>query len=98
VATPIDWQELADKSLHPRRYTIKNIFRRLGQKEDPWKGMSRRAVPWETLCARLGRRRLDRRDSREEIKRAGGRRSVDPGRRRLRRGATTVGSATPIGD
>lgn len=35
VATPIAWDELT-KDLHSRRYHIKNIFRRLGQKEDPW--------------------------------------------------------------
>lgn len=37
IATPIDWDEL--DGLHPRRYTIANIFRRLGQKADPWKDM-----------------------------------------------------------
>lgn len=37
VATPIDWDELGDSSLHSQSYTIKNIFRRLGQKNDPWR-------------------------------------------------------------
>ena len=37
VATPIDWEELGDKSLGPQRYTLKNIFRRLSRKEDPWR-------------------------------------------------------------
>lgn len=37
VATPIDWEELADKGLGPQRYTLKNIFRRLAQKNDPWR-------------------------------------------------------------
>lgn len=37
VATPITWRELADKRLGPRRYTLANIFRRLGQKTDPWR-------------------------------------------------------------
>ncbi|MGC9525653.1 MAG: non-homologous end-joining DNA ligase [Limnospira sp.] len=36
VATPLDWDELGDRTLHPRRYTVGNIFRRLGQKSDPW--------------------------------------------------------------
>lgn len=36
VATPIDWEELRRNDLHSRSFTIKNIFRRLGQKEDPW--------------------------------------------------------------
>jgi bifunctional non-homologous end joining protein LigD len=43
VATPLDWQELFDGDLHAKSYTIANIFRRLGQKVDPWKGMARRA-------------------------------------------------------
>lgn len=36
VATPLTWDEVEDAALHPQRYTIKNIFRRLGQKSDPW--------------------------------------------------------------
>jgi len=35
VATPIDWEELSNTG--PSDYTIENIFRRIGQKEDPWK-------------------------------------------------------------
>lgn len=34
VATPIDWDELG--SAEPRSYTIRNLFRRLGQRDDPW--------------------------------------------------------------
>lgn len=34
VATPIDWSELG--STEPRSFTITNLFRRLGQKDDPW--------------------------------------------------------------
>ncbi len=34
VATPIDWDELA--STDPGTYTIGNVLRRLGQKQDPW--------------------------------------------------------------
>jgi DNA primase len=32
-----------DGDLHAKSYTIANIFLRLGQKEDPWKGLARRA-------------------------------------------------------
>ena len=39
VAAPLSWDELKDRQLHPRRYGIKNIFRRLGQKTDPWEGL-----------------------------------------------------------
>lgn len=43
IATPVDWDELDDRNLHSRSYTIKNIFRRLGQKNDPWKNINHRA-------------------------------------------------------
>lgn len=36
IATPLDWDEL-DSELTSTKYNISNIFRRLGQKEDPWK-------------------------------------------------------------
>jgi len=36
VAVPIEWYEL-NKSMSPQKYNIKNIFRRLSQKKDPWK-------------------------------------------------------------
>jgi bifunctional non-homologous end joining protein LigD len=41
VATPLDWDELS--GVEPRTYTIENVMRRLAQKDDPWKGMGRRA-------------------------------------------------------
>jgi bifunctional non-homologous end joining protein LigD len=34
VATPIEWGELG--RVEPRTYGIRNLFRRLGQREDPW--------------------------------------------------------------
>jgi bifunctional non-homologous end joining protein LigD len=43
VATPLDWSELDSSAFHPQRYTIKNIFRRLGQKHDPWHDMASHA-------------------------------------------------------
>lgn len=42
VATPLDWQELKDSELSARSYTMANIFRRLGSKDDPWQGLNRR--------------------------------------------------------
>lgn len=36
VATPLAWDELARHELGPRRYTLRNLFRRLGQRQDPW--------------------------------------------------------------
>lgn len=38
IATPIEWKEL-NSDITPTKYTIKNIFRRLGQKSDPWKNI-----------------------------------------------------------
>jgi bifunctional non-homologous end joining protein LigD len=42
VAAPLDWEELGDAKLHPQRYTVKNVFRRLSQKADPWEDLFRR--------------------------------------------------------
>jgi bifunctional non-homologous end joining protein LigD len=38
VATPVDWDELGP-GWDPRKYTIRNLFRRLAQKRDPWQGI-----------------------------------------------------------
>lgn len=53
VATPLDWDELNGRRLHPRRYTMENLFRRLGQKHDPWKDMHRRARSLQPARQRL---------------------------------------------
>lgn len=37
VGTPLDWDELHDTDLRSQSYTHANIFRRLGQKQDPWR-------------------------------------------------------------
>jgi bifunctional non-homologous end joining protein LigD len=39
VATPLEWDELDNPNLDAQSYTMRNIFRRLGQKSDPWAGM-----------------------------------------------------------
>lgn len=44
IATPIDWKELNKSSLNAQSYNIKNIFKRLGKKEDPWVDMKRRTI------------------------------------------------------
>lgn len=43
IATPLAWREVDDAKLHPQRYGIANIFRRLSQKGDPWADMYRHA-------------------------------------------------------
>jgi bifunctional non-homologous end joining protein LigD len=37
VATPLDWDELGRSRMGPRRYTVRNIFRRLSRTGDPWR-------------------------------------------------------------
>lgn len=49
VATPLDWDELDRGELEPRRYTIRNIFRRMARKEDPWREIDRRATRLPSL-------------------------------------------------
>jgi bifunctional non-homologous end joining protein LigD len=41
VAVPIREDELRDSSLRSDRYTIKNVFQRLGRIEDPWESFNR---------------------------------------------------------
>jgi bifunctional non-homologous end joining protein LigD len=53
VATPLALDELDDKRLHPRRWHMKNILRRLGQRDDPWEDIRRHAA-----SARRARRRM----------------------------------------
>lgn len=43
VATPITWQELRSAGMHAQRFTIKNIFKRLSTKKDPWHDIDKHA-------------------------------------------------------
>jgi len=45
VATPIDWEELRSSKLRSNSFTIENIFKRMGRKEDPWKDFFKHAAP-----------------------------------------------------
>jgi bifunctional non-homologous end joining protein LigD len=54
VATPLAWDELSDGRLNARRYHLRNLARRTARKDDPWRGIARRA---RTLSE--PRRRLD---------------------------------------
>jgi bifunctional non-homologous end joining protein LigD len=53
VATPLAWDEVRSSALDPRKYGIKNIFRRLAQREDPWAGMGRHAQSIEAAEDKL---------------------------------------------
>ena len=44
VATPLDWDELRKGNLTAQKYNIKNIFRRLAQKRNPWKDLDKRST------------------------------------------------------
>ncbi|NIR43391.1 MAG: ATP-dependent DNA ligase [Gemmatimonadetes bacterium] len=59
VATPIDWDELGDSDMHPQRYTIRNLNRRLAQRDDPWAHINRHAVGVGALRESLERLRKE---------------------------------------
>ena len=41
VATPLQWAEVEDAELNPRRFTMRTMGERLATTQDPWAGMSR---------------------------------------------------------
>ncbi|NMT63537.1 non-homologous end-joining DNA ligase [Marinobacter orientalis] len=49
IATPLEWDELDDQKLGPQRFTLANIFRRMAQREDPWRNMQQKAVSIQTF-------------------------------------------------
>jgi bifunctional non-homologous end joining protein LigD len=51
VATPLDWDELSNKKLDSQTFHAKNLLKRLSQKEDPWKEMSKHRCSLETLLS-----------------------------------------------
>lgn len=53
VAAPLDWDELSDAGLTSARYTVRNIFRRLGQKDDPWAAFHAQPVAVAAASRRL---------------------------------------------
>ncbi len=50
VATPIHWEDL-DRLETSQKYNVKNIFRRLKEKGDPWQNMMKYAVSIEQVKA-----------------------------------------------
>jgi bifunctional non-homologous end joining protein LigD len=53
IATPLDWSEVGNPKLGPRTYTLRNIFRRLGRKDDPWRDIDRHAQSLATIQDKL---------------------------------------------
>jgi bifunctional non-homologous end joining protein LigD len=43
VATPLSWDEVRDRRVGPRTFTLRSLARRLERVGDPWRGMARRA-------------------------------------------------------
>jgi len=54
VATPIDWSEAGSGTLQPERYTIRNLFRRLAQKPDPWRDIDKHRASLARAIKALG--------------------------------------------
>jgi bifunctional non-homologous end joining protein LigD len=55
VATPLDLSEIDNPRLTPRNWCTRNLFRRLGQKGDPWSDFKRRATRIDTAARALVR-------------------------------------------
>jgi bifunctional non-homologous end joining protein LigD len=49
IATPLDWDELSEKNFNARKYTMNNIFQRLGNKKDPWRNFNSKATSIKDL-------------------------------------------------
>lgn len=53
VAVPLSWDEVGRKDFHPERYTLRNVFRRLSRKGDPWADIGRHARALSRARGRL---------------------------------------------
>ncbi len=51
IATPLAWDEALRPDMTPQKYTIANIFRRLGQTKDPWRDIDKAVSPLQALRA-----------------------------------------------
>lgn len=55
IATPLEWEELKEKDLNAQSYNLKNIFKRLSQREDPWKEISHHQFSLESAQSKLAK-------------------------------------------
>jgi len=53
VAVPLDWDEIKDKDLDPQKFNVSNIFYRVGQRQDPWKDISKNSINLKALKNKL---------------------------------------------
>jgi len=56
IATPVTWEEALAANFTPDRYRISNLFRRLGQRDDPWADLD---ASRQALAPALGRAGID---------------------------------------
>ncbi len=49
VAVPLSWDEVGKKSLHPQKYNVNNVFRRVKRKKDPWEDFHKSAIDFKTF-------------------------------------------------
>lgn len=52
MAVPLAWDELSN-GVAPDQHSLSSVFRRLGQRDDPWDDLRARAQPLEDAVARL---------------------------------------------
>lgn len=53
VATPLHWEELDDRKMHPQRWTLRSVPERLGKDGDPWRDLAKSAVSLTAAQKRL---------------------------------------------
>lgn len=56
IATPLEWDELNDSDIGPRRFHLGNIFRRLAQRDCPWADIDRHAQSLAKTAGKPGGR------------------------------------------
>lgn len=54
VSTPIEWDELSDKSLRADTFTLQNVRERLAKLGDPWKGLRKKPGSAKKALSKLG--------------------------------------------
>ncbi len=57
LATPLDWHEALAHGMHPQRYHVRNVFRRLGQRDCPWRDLDQHAAALAPAIERLSQLR-----------------------------------------
>lgn len=55
VATPLEWDEVGRRDLTSGRWTVRNLFRRLARRPDPWAGFADAARPLPDVSGFLDR-------------------------------------------